>query len=245
MAAVVLDDVVFASGSLAETLLIAATQMELAEEGRFPAPDEGYNACIYGAAYAHPGLDASREMVRLTAQPSPPEPIFSITRAQEGTSAKQWAAGSKILAAPGNKFIGDLRAVLADLLHYPVEGWAAWTWANQTTPEEMGFWTDQFTTLHGPARLTGLGEAWITRVKAWVYPAQYTAGTLTVKGYRNDTEFASFTFSAGDPLYKTVNIDRGEVSVGGWPRIEFKWTSTSDLAPTNTNHVSVALEVSP
>jgi len=52
-----------------------------------------FMAVIWGSAYASPGLDATREIVEATFVSGD---AFTITRSQEGTSAKAWSIGDNI-----------------------------------------------------------------------------------------------------------------------------------------------------
>lgn len=88
----------FAKGELSAQLLIAGTAPVLAsgQGSRFPATGAGntFRAVIWGAAYSTPFDDSTREIV--TAYRSSGD-TFTIVRAQESTSAKQWEIGDNFM----------------------------------------------------------------------------------------------------------------------------------------------------
>lgn len=84
----------FAYSTLAGTVLIGATSLTVATgEGTLFPSTGNFMLVIYGAAYPSPGLDSTRELVKATLTSGD---TFAITRAQEGTTAKEWAASDNV-----------------------------------------------------------------------------------------------------------------------------------------------------
>lgn len=75
--------ILIGAGTLAVT---AGTGARFPSAGNFPC-------VIWDAAYSNPQLDTSRELVLCTSRSTD---TLTITRAQEGTSAKAWDSGSKV-----------------------------------------------------------------------------------------------------------------------------------------------------
>ena len=102
---IVLDDAPnLAVSTLAAELASGATTAQITNPALFPAPTTAYNASVFGAAYDSPQEDTTTEIVRITAKPA----NYTVARAQEGTSQKTWAAGSKILVGFTKKAATDL-----------------------------------------------------------------------------------------------------------------------------------------
>lgn len=104
-----------AKGNLSAQLLIDGTSLVLGtNEGLlFPATGVGniFVGVIWGAGYATPEGDASREFVvayRVSGD------TFTITRAQEGTSAKQWEIADNFFATASDAVFGEIRTELGN-----------------------------------------------------------------------------------------------------------------------------------
>jgi len=98
-----------AKGELSAQLLIGGTSLIL-ESGQgtiFPATGSGniFTGMIWGASYATPFDDSTHEIV--TAYRSSGD-TFTITRAQESTSAKQWEIGDNFMLTMTSGALGDL-----------------------------------------------------------------------------------------------------------------------------------------
>lgn len=86
----------FAVSTLGAQLLIAGTNLQTAagEGALFPASAaaDHFQMVIWGAAFTAPVLDSSREIVHAHYASAD---NYTVTRAQESTSAKQWEIGDK------------------------------------------------------------------------------------------------------------------------------------------------------
>lgn len=82
-----------ASSTLSAQLLIGATSMSLSDASRFPTPASGdyYLATLVGLNSN--GQEDAWEIVRVTGKSGS---TLTIVRAQEGTSASLWAAGTRV-----------------------------------------------------------------------------------------------------------------------------------------------------
>lgn len=101
----------FAKSELASQLLIAGTSLSVqtGEGARFP--DTGstniFRGVIWGSTYATPFDDSTREVVEAYRSSGD---TFTIVRAQEGTSAKQWEIGDNFMLTATAATLEDLRA---------------------------------------------------------------------------------------------------------------------------------------
>lgn len=88
--AITLKKTNFAKGTLASDIAIDANSLSLqtGEGAKFPQTGN-FRAVLWSASYAAPESDANREIVEATLTSGD---TFSITRAQEGTTAKAWSA---------------------------------------------------------------------------------------------------------------------------------------------------------
>ena len=88
----------FAKGELSAQLLIGGTSAVLESGQGTLFPDTGstnaFRAVIWGSEYATPFDDTSREIVEAYRDSGD---TFTITRAQESTSAKQWESGDNFM----------------------------------------------------------------------------------------------------------------------------------------------------
>jgi len=92
----------FSKSELATQLLIAGTEFTVttSDGSLFPAVGSGntFVGVIWGSAFAAPGSDPSREIIVAYRQTGAGnEDKFTITRAQENTSAKQWEIGDSFM----------------------------------------------------------------------------------------------------------------------------------------------------
>ena len=88
--AITLKKTNFAKGTLVSNIAIDANSLSLqtGEGAKFPQTGN-FRAVLWSASYAAPESDANREIVEATLTSGD---TFSITRAQEGTTAKAWSA---------------------------------------------------------------------------------------------------------------------------------------------------------
>ena len=104
----------FAKGTLLYDISDTATELKLSDSdaARFPDPatDGAFNVVIWDEnSHPDPADDPNVEIVRVTASSgSGGETTWTITRAQEGTSASSHSAGHKIMEGPTAKTITDL-----------------------------------------------------------------------------------------------------------------------------------------
>jgi len=100
----------YAFSTLAAQLLVAGASLVMAtgEGARFPhaAAADHFQLVIWGAAYDSPVDDATREIVHAHYNASD---TYDITRAQEGTSAKQWEIGSKCALVLSAQYLSDIK----------------------------------------------------------------------------------------------------------------------------------------
>lgn len=237
MATIPLDDTPnFAFSTLAQALGAAGSECYITDPSLFPAPTVGYNATIFSASAAGPAEDDNREVVRITAKPGG----YSILRGQESTEAREWPAGSKILAGPGVTFFSGLKEQLEKMLYFQLDGWANDNIpANQSTPQGMyRGWPN-----YALYKTRMLRDCSITRLSAWI-SAAISAGWIKVEVYVNDVATGLYvTLSAGGLWYSGAERDIGAVEAAENARVDLKYTSSSDLSPT-TIDLRGAIEVS-
>ena len=82
----------FAYSTLNGGVLIGDLSLVVTTGANFPATGN-FMLVIWDQAYANPSFDATRELVLCTARTAD---TITITRAQEGTSAKAWNSGDKV-----------------------------------------------------------------------------------------------------------------------------------------------------
>jgi hypothetical protein len=99
----------FGYSTLASQLLIAGTTLVMAtgEGARFPhaATADHFQMVIWGAAYPSPLADITREIVHAHYASAD---NYTLTRAQEGTSAKQWEIGDKCALVLSAQYLADI-----------------------------------------------------------------------------------------------------------------------------------------
>ena len=84
----------YAFSLLASGVLVGATSLVVTTSEGALFPSTGYFMCaIWGSAYASPGLDPDRELVKMTLVAND---TFTIARAQESTTAAGWSTGDNI-----------------------------------------------------------------------------------------------------------------------------------------------------
>lgn len=84
----------FAFSTLAAGVAIDASSLTVTSGHGTLFPSTGEFMCaIWGSAYASPGLDADRELVKMTLTTGD---TFAIDRASEGTSASAWSSGDNV-----------------------------------------------------------------------------------------------------------------------------------------------------
>lgn len=109
----------FAFSTLQSGILVGATSLTISAATGSRFPTTGYfMAVIWDKALASPGLDSSRELVKMTLTSGD---TFSITRAQEGTTAKAWDATDNIACVITAGKLDELEvAVQGNILSYAI-----------------------------------------------------------------------------------------------------------------------------
>lgn len=86
----------FGSGTLGASLGSGATSGTLTTGDGAKMPATPFKLVLWGAGFAAPDLDSTREVVTVTALSG--DSITTMTRNEEGTSTKAWASGDKVFA---------------------------------------------------------------------------------------------------------------------------------------------------
>lgn len=104
-----------AAGTLSAQLLVGGSSLVLQTDEGLKFPDTGsgntFVGVIWGAAYASPEKDATSEFV--VAYRSSGD-TFTIVRAQEGTSAKQWEIGDNFMLTASKAVFDEYETALGD-----------------------------------------------------------------------------------------------------------------------------------
>lgn len=104
-----------AAGTLSAQLLVGGSSLVLQTDEGLKFPDTGsgntFVGVIWGAAYLSPEKDATTEFV--TAYRSSGD-TFTIVRAQEGTSAKQWEIGDNFMLTASAAVFDEYETALGD-----------------------------------------------------------------------------------------------------------------------------------
>lgn len=234
MAIGTLDDTPnLAISTLAAELSSGGTSMSVNDPSLFPAPTNGYNAVIWGSSYDGPHQDSTHEFIRVTAKPS----SYSISRSQEGTSAKTWPAGSKIMVGVSEKFFSDLKSILAGINRYQVGGYFETTIAANQSDVRMWRHDAQYV---NASRFRAIRDGKVTGLIGF-FDRSVTAGSCTITVYVNgsSTEL-SVTLDSSTGWYQ---IDTGEVSFVAGSRIDVYYSTTSDFAPSGVGLMLAEVEV--
>jgi len=109
-----LDSSNFAATELSADLTDVATALTPVAITAFPAGPATFLVVLYGAAFRSPQDDPDREIVKVTYTDRAATP-WTITRAQEGTTAKAWSAGDNCLLAMTSGMLYQLQDAI-DLL---------------------------------------------------------------------------------------------------------------------------------
>jgi hypothetical protein len=104
-----------AAGTLSAQLLVGGSSLVLQTDEGLKFPDTGsgntFVGVIWGAAYLSPEKDATTEFV--TAYRSSGD-TFTIVRAKEGTSAKQWEVGDNFMLTASKAVFDEYETALGD-----------------------------------------------------------------------------------------------------------------------------------
>lgn len=104
-----------AKGTLSAQLLVGGSSLVLQTDEGLKFPDTGsgntFAGVIWGASYASPELDSTSEFV--VAYRSSGD-TFTIVRAQEGTSAKQWEVGDNFMLTASKAVFDEYETALGD-----------------------------------------------------------------------------------------------------------------------------------
>jgi hypothetical protein len=107
---------------------------------RFPSAGN-FPCVLWDQAYSNPLLDTSRELVLCTARSTD---TLTITRAQEGTSAKGWNSGDKVAMVASSAFFTQVETEIglkAPLASPTFTGQAKFAYIDQVTDIYSSNWT--------------------------------------------------------------------------------------------------------
>jgi len=221
----------FAYSTLAGTVLIGAASLTVAtgEGALFPATGD-FMMVIYGATYPSPCLDSTRELVKATLTSGD---TFAITRAQEGTVAKEWAADDNVALV--------LTAGKMDELEKAVQ--------NSSLAFGTATGTNTYAVTLDPA-LTAYATGIVVNVK--FTNASTGASTLNVNalGAKKIYKFVDGSYSvigSGDianSMFSSVFYDATlDSAAGGWILGTFKTTLFSNVVEDTTPQLGGNLDM--